>query len=325
MKYGVLNPITNENIYPPIGKRWTIGEKTKDEYLSQNLLEFTKDKSGQTIVKFKKYLTEIGVNGAYLNLLLERGSVEFAKDELELLLSNREYFDTPKPTLLIKRLLEIATRTEDVVMDFFAGSGTTAQAVLELNTDGGNRKFILVQLPELCDEKSEAYKAGYKTIAEISKERIRRVIKKIEKEKATQKELTIDNGFKAFKLVSSNFKIWRGNDITEQNLVTQLDAFANPVKEQSNTQNMLYELILKAGYLLTDKIEIRKIDDAEFAIVKDELIVVLEKVNEKIIEKIIAQKPLKVLCLDNLFAGNDKLKTNTVLQMRDADIEFKTI
>ena len=129
----------------------------------------------------------------------------------------------------------------DILLDFFAGSGTAAQAILELNKeDSGNRKFILVQLPELCDKESEAYKAGYKTIADISKERIRRVIKKIENEKqeAEKKKVmfaedssathakahfqpkndNLDLGFKVFKLSSSNFKIWRGSEITEENL-----------------------------------------------------------------------------------------------------------
>ena len=214
------------------------------------------------------------------------------------------------------------------------------QAVLELNNeDGGNRKFILVQLPEKCDEESEAYKAGYKTIADISKERIRRVIKKIETENQQQavisaEELPLSNsdndnpksemdfGFKVFILSSSNFKIWRGDEITEDNLEIQLDSFVNPVREGSDKENMLYELILKSGYLLTDKVEIK----GKYYLVNDgELIIALEEMNQKLIESIISAKPKKVIALDNLFIGKDQLKTNTVLQMRDAEIDFKTI
>ena len=191
-------------------------------------------------------------------------------------------------------------------------------------------------MPELCDEDSEAFKAGYKIIADISKERIRRVIKKIETEKqALEKKkeselkletensnLKSDNGFKVFKLSPSNFKIWRGNEITEENLVTQLEAFTNPVKPESKTDNMLFELILKAGYLLTDKVEVKE----KFFLVKDgELIIALAEMNQKIIDTIIKAQPQKVIMLDNLFAGNDQLKTNTVLQMKDAGIDFKTI
>jgi adenine-specific DNA-methyltransferase len=137
-------------------------------------------------------------------------------------------------------------------LDFFAGSGTTGQAVLEQNTDGSNRKFILVQLPEKCDENSEAYKAGYETIAEIGKERIRRVIKKIKAEQ--QSKLNVegtnnkkDLGFKVFKLQESNFKIWRSDVKTVEELVTQLTLHTDPVDENAKTKNILYELLLKSG------------------------------------------------------------------------------
>lgn len=254
-------------------------------------------------------------------------------------------FDFPKNPDVIKNFLIGSTDENDFVCDFFAGSGTTAQAVLELNKeDGANRKFILVQLPEKCDEESEAYKAGYKTIADISKERIRRAIKKIEGENQRQlaksagelplpkseianQKSEMDRGFKVFKLSSSNFKIWRGSEITEENLVSQLDAFTDPVKENlsavaSAKADMLYELILKAGYLLTDKVEAK---EKYYSVNDGELIIALDSMNDKLIGKIIFAKPKKVITLDKLFTGNDQLKTNTVLQMRDAEIDFKTI
>lgn len=132
----------------------------------------------------------------------------------------------------------------------------------------------------------------------------------------------MDLGFKVFKLSSSSFKIWRGNEITEENLDTQLDAFTNPVREGSEKENMLYELILKAGYLLTDKIETK---DKFYAVNDGELIIALEEMNQKLIDTIISSRPKKVIMLDKLFTGNDQLKTNTVLQMRDVEIDFKTI
>ena len=237
------------------------------------------------------------------------------------------FFDFPKPVQLIKYFLSMNEGKEFIILDFFAGSATTAEATLELNKeDGGNRKFILVQLPELTDENSEAYKAEYKTIADISKERIRRVIKKIEKEKTEKPDMFDDGksdlGFKVFKLSSSNFKIWRGNDITEENLAQQLEVFTNPVSQGSEEENMLYELIIKAGYQLTDKIEK---GDKFYSINDGELIIALEEMSHAIVDKIITAKPQKVITLDHLFTGNDQLKTNTVLQMRDAGVEFKTI
>jgi len=283
-----------------------------------------------------------------LDKLLLRSIISLKSDggiEVERLFEGKSYFSYPKPISLTKLLLNsIENQQDDIIVDFFAGSATTAQAVLELNKeDGGNRKFILVQLPELCDENSEAFKVGYKTIADIGKERIRRVIKKIETEQAkvARKKaselplttddlplttddlpLTIDLGFKVFKLSPSNFKIWRGNEINEENLVQQLDAFTNPVREGSEKDNMLYELMLKAGYLLTDRV--KKIENF-YSIKNNELLIAIESINQATVDQMIALQPQKVIALDILFKGNDQLKTNTVLQMKDAGVDFKTI
>lgn len=275
-----------------------------------------------------------------LDKLLLRSIISLKSDggiEVEKLFEGKSYFSYPKPTSLTKLLLNsIETKQDDIILDFFAGSGTTAHAVLELNKeDGGTRKFILVQLPEPCDENSEAYKAGYKTIADISRERIRRVIKKIEAEQAEERkkkseqfdfgdkeEKNFELGFKSFKLSPSNFRIWRGSEINEENLVQQLDAFTNPVREGSEKDNMLYELMLKAGYLLTDKVE--KIENL-YSIKNGELLIAIESINQATVDKMITLRPKKVISLDILFKDNDQLKTNTVLQMKDAGIDFKTI
>lgn len=275
-----------------------------------------------------------------LDKLLLRSIISLKSDggiEVEKLFEGKSYFSYPKPTSLTKLLLNsIETKQDDIILDFFAGSGTTAHAVLELNKeDGGTRKFILVQLPEPCDENSEAYKAGYKTIADISRERIRRVIKKIEAEQAEERkkkseqfdfgdkeEKNFELGFKSFKLSPSNFKIWRGSEINEENLVQQLDAFTNPVREGTEKDNMLYELMLKAGYLLTDKVE--KIENL-YSIKNGELLIAIESINQATVDKMITLRPKKVISLDILFKDNDQLKTNTVLQMKDAGIDFKTI
>ena len=146
-------------------------------------------------------------------------------------------------------------------------------------------------------------------------------------------------GFKVFKLSSSNFKIWRGSEIADENLEQQLEIFTDPVKEGSEKENMLYELILKSGYLLTDKVEfvIGKQSDSQkqiasgnsndgyYSVNDGELIIGLEEMNQELMETIISSKPKKVITLDQLFTGNDQLKTNAVLQMKDAEIDFKTI
>jgi adenine-specific DNA-methyltransferase len=227
---------------------------------------------------------------------------------------------------------------EGIVLDFFAGSSATAHAVMQLNKeDGGLRKYICVQLPELCDEKSEAYKAGYKTIAEISKERIRRASAKIreevEAEQAKRKEqLEFDEdqaiempdlGFKVFKLLESNFKQWREiKGSNKEEWKQQMLDFINPIAENATTDNMVYELLLKSGKSLNSSIEHK---NGYYAINGKELILILESATQEVVDAVLAEHPQKVIALDNLFEGNDQLKTNTALQMRDAGVEFRTI
>lgn len=236
-------------------------------------------------------------------------------------------FDFAKPVNLIKYLLELVSRDgEAIILDFFAGSCTTAHAVLALNKeDGGNRKFICVQLPEKCDKKSEAFKAGYKTIAEIGKERIRRVVKKFKEEYEGKLDLEggkKDLGFKVFKLKESNFKIWRSNIETEEELITQMQQHLEPLDEHAKTEDVLHELLIKSGVPLTAAIEVK---DGYFLANGNEIALMLEKAANKIIKQIIAQKPQKVFTLDRLFKNNDKLKTNTALQMKDAGIKFSVV
>lgn len=193
--------------------------------------------------------------------------------------------------------------------------------------DGANRKCISVQLSEKCDKKSEAYKAGYKNIADIAKDRIRRSGKKIQEENSDYKG---DLGFKVLKLSDSNFKQWQqitGKDLPDwqagkQALEEQMKLFVDPVAKNATIENMVYELLLKSGKDLNSSIETK---DGFYVINETELILVLEKANQEIIDGVIASKPQKVIALDKLFKGNDQLKTNASLQMKDAGIEFKTI
>ena len=352
--YAIVNPNTGKEYYPTKGSSWRANQETMNIWLSENRIFFGKD--GKGAPQLKRYLNEVQQGKVPITWWSyeDAGHNDSANRELGELFNSKTPFDTPKPVKLIKLILQIATSSSEnnLVLDFFAGSATTAHSMLELNKeDGGNRKFILVQLPELCEENSEAFKAGYKTIADISKERIRRVINRLNHDSSDSKITIIkdkeqqqlfaeeknhsnqvnpknhssDNGFKVFKLSPSNFKIWRGSEITEENLVQQLDAFTNPVREESKNENMLFELILKAGYLLTDTLRQAQGDGKYYSVNNGELIIALEKMNEKIIGNIISAQPKKVITLDNLFTGNDQLKTNTVLQMRDAGIEFKTI
>jgi len=318
----------------PNGTKWKPPRGTYPRFSKNKLLGMYEanriwfGENGENVPRYKRFLTEVK-QGIISNTLLfskEVGNTQKAKQDYNKFLPEVN-FDNPKPVELMKYLLNLGSNKNDLVLDFFSGSSTTAHAVLDLNKeDNGKRKFIMVQLPEKTDKESEAYKADYETIADIGKERIRRVIKKIEneqKEKLNFDDNKSDLGFKVFKLQESNFKIWRGDKFkTGEELEKQLLAFVNPAKERSTEKNMLYELLLKSGIDLNCKIEKK---DSYYLINENELVIALLKINEEIIKKIIESKPQKLITLDKLFKANDQLKTNTTLQMRDAGIEFKVV
>jgi adenine-specific DNA-methyltransferase len=223
---------------------------------------------------------------------------------------------------MTQRTVEMGTIKDDasIVLDFFAGSGTTAQAVMEQNAkDGGNRKWICVQLPELCDEESEAYKAGYKTIADIGKERIKRASKKIKG--------NIDLGFKFFKLDNSNFKIWQGKFESPKSLLENMKEFVDNVKKDSTQDNILFEIILKSGLDLNVKVEAKGNGEEKFYSIDDgKLIIYLgNKISKELASEFQKAKPEKIVCLDKCFNNNDQLKTNIMLQMEQDKIDFKVI
>ena len=237
--------------------------------------------------------------------------------EVEALFEKR-YFDFPKPVSWIKRLLSIGADKDSLIFDFFSGSGTTAHAVMQLNAeDNGNRRFICVQLPEVMDEKSEAFKAGFKNIAEISKERIRRAGKQIA-ENHPDKQLDI--GFKVFKLTDSHFKQWQSP--SAENLAQQIELFVDPVRKEATSDAMLYEILLRLGLKLTAKVR----SENQVFWVSDEsgqqFALLLETLSADLLDQVISAQPKKVVTLDSLFNGDDALKKNAELQMNDAGIAF---
>lgn len=357
MFYPLISPDGTE-IYPiaPAGyeSRWICGKDKFDELNNSNLIEWKKNGNDEWNVYQKFYLEGRLKQPGNLWTKIE-GNKKATRDVRDLF-EGKKIFDFPKPVGFISKILQISTDSNDLILDFFAGSGSTAHAIMALNKEEkASRKYVCVQLPEICEEKSEANKAGYKTIAEISKERIRRAGKKIGEEinteiKKIEAEITklqgelptddtkteIENlkskieqlknqdlGFKVLKLEDSNFKQWQqieGKDA--QALAEQMKLFVDPVSESATIENMVYELLLKSGKDLNSKIE----NKDDFYIINDkELVLMLENATQEIINSVISKKPNKVIALDKLFKGNDQLKTNTVLQMRDAGIEFKTI
>lgn len=325
-------------------KQWVWSKERMLEAIENNEVEIEKRKDGSYSVRSKQYLKdENGImrKGKPLSVMNGPFNQEGTSEMRELF--DKDVFSFPKPSSLIKYLFDLKVNEKDedeeIYLDFFAGSAPTAQAIMQLNKEKPHvrRKFICVQLPEKTEADSRAFKEGYGTIADIAKERIRRVIEKIESEQEAEKKEKagkldfgdekevpkLDLGFKVFKLQSSNFKIWRGNKFENgEQLEKQLDAFTDPVKEGSEEENMLYELLLKSGFDLNSTVEHK---GNYYVINGNEMVVALTKMNETIVNEIISLKPGKCIALDKLFAGNDQLKTNTVLQMRDAGVEFKTI
>ena len=336
--YAIKNP-TGREVYPPKGTSWRVSKETLKRLVDENRLWWGATGDGDMPFQ-KRFLAEVkkGVVPTTWWDYNFAGSMRNAKNEIREIFEDPP-FDYPKPSSYVRRILEISTyaKEDEIILDFFAGSGTTAQAVLELNAqDGGNRKFILVQLPEPTGRKD------FSTIADITKERVRRVIKKIsvaETEKladaSSQLKLggtapvhKLDLGFKVFKLGSSNFKVWDAAAAPKDGaaLAEQLKLMAHNVEEGRPDDALLYELVLKSNLPLTSKITAGQIGEQSFYDVADGALVIClaRKITQATLRGLMARKPKGVICLDIAFAGNDQLKANIVLEMKSHGIEFHT-
>lgn len=333
--FPIKNPITGEEHYPSSKGNWRFNSDKIEQLLANNEIYFGEDGKGRP--KLKRFLCDVKEGITYPTIwdfvpLNTTGSTEMTE-----ILGDMNIFENPKPKGLILELLKLGSGKDDYVVDFFAGSGTTAHAVLDLNKqDRGNRKFICVQLPEPCDENSVTFKAGFKTIADIGKERIRRVIQKIKKEIKENrlplfpdKNPTLDLGFKVFKLSSSNFKLWNTNVPKEKDVIhKQLSLHVDHINPNSSQEDILYEILLKSGFPLTTKIEqITLASKTVFSIADGAMLICLEKELTAEVMKAIAEKrPIRVVCLDAGFKGNDQLKTNAVQIMKSKKItDFRTV
>ena len=218
-------------------------------------------------------------------------------------------FDFPKPLFLLKRLVEIATDENSLVLDFFSGSSTTAHAVMQINAlDNGNRKFIMVQLPEKTAPKSEAYKAGYTTICDIAKELIRRAAAQV-KEESGMMCPDIDTGFRVLKLDSSNMKdVYYNPDEYE---ITMFDSLTDNIKEDRTSEDLLFQVMLDLGVLLSSKIEETTIAGKRVFNVADGFLIACfdELVTEETITAIAKQKPYYFVMRDSSMAS-DSVATN---------------
>lgn len=250
--YEIVTP-SGRKVLPPEGNSWRFSKEKFEEYKNDNRIWFGTD--GSNVPAIKRFLSEVkqGITPTTFWDYDEVGHTDGSNKALKQLFGNKAYFDYPKPVELIKKVLKIGIE-EGIILDFFAGSGTTAHATMDLNSiDGKKRKFICVQLPEPLSSSTEGFKSGFKSIADITKERIRRAGEKIKSEQKSD----IDIGFKVFKLDSSNIRTWDGNpEKLEENLFTA----GKNIKEDRTEEDVLFEILLKYGLDLTVPIEEKSVN-----------------------------------------------------------------
>ena len=326
-QYEIVNPKTGKVYTPNEGASWKNDYEKYQELVKDNRIIFGKTGDGAPLRKRFKWEAE--ERGKVTKTIWD--DVETTTNGTQLLkkmFDGTAVFSNPKPIGLLQRILSLSTEknSNDIILDFFSGSGTTAHAIMELNKDGGNRKFIVVQLPEQLDPKDKEQKIAYDfcksnklstNIAEISKERIRRAGKQIAENHPDKR---IDTGFKVFKLTNSHFKQWQSP--SAENLAQQIELFVDPVRKEAMPDAMLYEMLLRLGLKLTAKVR----SENQVFWVSDEIgqqfALLLETLSADLLDQVISAQPKKVVTLDSLFNGDDALKKNAELQMNDAGIAF---
>ncbi len=329
--YPILNPNTNVEYFPPEGRSWAINPNEYKKLFDDNRIAF--GLNGDSAPKKKLFLLERLAKGdtkTPSSLLLDSGTTKDGSVEITNLFGKKKIFSYPKPTSFLSKLVQFGIYQEknQIVLDFFSGSATTAHAVMQLNAeDGGKRKFIMVQIPEACDEKSEAFKAGYKTIAGIGKERIRRAGQKIKTDNALT-ATDLDIGFRVLKVDSSNMnEVYYSPDAINKD---DLHLFINNIKDDRSDEDLLFQVLLDWGVDLTLPIERQTIDGKTvFVVAHDAIVACFDRnagVTESFIKELAKIKPLRAVFCDGGFA-NDSVKINVeqIFKTISPMTEIKTI
>lgn len=318
-----VGPAIEANIYPiktpsgrlvepPAGRSWSLSRQAFRERLQDNRIWFGSDGNG--VPRMKRFLSELrkpGITPMTIWKYKEVGHSQEATQQLQKLMGGKKYFDYPKPVKLIQRAIQLYSESDSIILDFFSGSATTAQSVMEQNAeDGGHRKFIMVQLPEKTDKKSVAYKDGYKTIPDIAEERIRRAGEAIQKE---HPKADIDTGFKVFKLEKSTIKQW---DENPENFEAQLELIHSPFTQDSTNDQRAEEIAIKSGIDLETSPEVDG-DNYHFVTDDKEVFAILGKYDENLLEKINKQRklPNATVVLQEMDNGSE-IKFNLIEKMK---------
>ena len=310
--YEITTP-SGRKVLPPNGYCWRLDRDNFDRYVKENRIWFGTD--GNNVPSIKRFLSEVkqGITPMTIWKYTEVGHSQDATKRLKDLFDGKAFFDYPKSVDLIKRCLQLYSNEDCVILDFFSGSATTAHAVMQLNAeDSGNRKFIMVQLPEVCDEKSEAAKAGYRTICEIGKERIRRAAKKIHNDNPNAK---FDDGFKVFEVADTNIK-W--NTVNDEDITSLNEMDYGTDKDRIDFTkgypdiDVVYEIMLRQYNIpLSTPVEkLPQVSDRTY-IFADAVVVCLEpEISTELIEKLAAVEPTpaKFVLRDSAFNDDIELK-----------------
>ena len=299
--YEITTP-SGRKVLPPNGYCWRLDKNTFQQYVQDDRIWFGPD--GNNVPSIKRFLTEVkqGITPMTIWKYTEVGHSQDATKRLKELFNNKAYFDYPKPVDLIKRCIQLYSDSDCVVMDFFSGSATTAQTVMQLNAeDGGKRKYILVQLPENCDEKSIAYKDGYRTICDIGKDRIKRAAKLI-KDSATSMEF--DDGFRVFKLDDTNMSdVYYGADEYTQDL---LKLMVSNIKEDRTDEDVFFSCLLEWGLPISLPYSAKSIDGCKVLTYNDGDLMACfsENITDTVIKAIAAEHPLRAVFMDSKFQSS---------------------
>lgn len=323
--YEIITP-GGKKVLPPEGYCWRLTKEKFKEYIEDNRIWFGKD--GNNVPRIKRFLSEVKQSVTPMTIwkYSEVGHSQDAKQNLKKLFDGKSFFDYPKSVELIKRCIQLYSNESSIIIDFFSGSATTAHAVMQLNAeDGGKRKFIMVQLPEKTDEKSEAFKAGYENICEIGKERIRRAGEKI-KEEAGLNGQDLDIGFRVLKLDSSNMKdIYYSADEYDQGM---LENMQSNTKEDRTDLDLLFGCLVDWGLELDKPYTTKVINGHKVHIYNDgDLVACFEKdLDMKTIDEIAKLQALRVIFCDNSFVDSaTKINVAEHFKMIAPDTDIKVI
>jgi adenine-specific DNA-methyltransferase len=333
--YEITTP-SGRKVMPPSGYSWRLNKERFLEFVADNRIWF--GNKGENVPSIKRFLSEVkqGITPMTIWKYQDVGHSQSASQDLKRLFDDRAVFTYPKPVELIRRLLELYTNRGSIVLDFFSGSATTAHAVMQLNAeDGGERKFIMVQLPEVCAEGSEAAKAGYKSICEIGKERIRRAGDKIKAEiEGTSVQLKLgeepkqvpDIGFRVLKLDDTNMNdvYYTASEYT-QTLVSQMES---NIKPDRTDMDLLFGCLLDWGLPLSMPHTHEKIDGFTVHTYNDgDLIACFEeRISEKAVREIANRKPLRAVFRDNSFTSSpEKINVFEIFKLLAPNTNVKVI